>query len=79
MFHFSARRSRGPLIEIEQPAEPRTASHATRHLDHRRARDQPIVESLVIPFAVVVLDDTPPRPAGNAAPRSESSDRGILL
>lgn len=32
------------------------ASHATRHLDRWRARDEAIVESLVIPFAVVVLD-----------------------
>jgi hypothetical protein len=33
------------------------ASDATRHLDHRQARDQPIAESLVIPFAVVMLDE----------------------
>jgi hypothetical protein len=32
------------------------ASDATRHLDHRWAGDESIVESLVIPFAVVVLD-----------------------
>jgi hypothetical protein len=34
----------------------RDSVHATRHLDDRRARDEPIVQSLVIPFAVVVLD-----------------------
>jgi hypothetical protein len=33
------------------------ASDATRHLDHWQARNQPIAESLVIPFAVVVLDE----------------------
>src|SRR5215204_1529865 len=43
-------------MEIEQPAERRTASHATRHLDHRRAGDESIVESLVITFAEVVVD-----------------------
>jgi hypothetical protein len=32
------------------------ASHPTRHLDHRLARDEAIVESLVIPFDVVMLD-----------------------
>src|SRR5687767_6954575 len=51
------RRSRGPLIEIEQPAEPRMASDATPHLDHWQARNQAIAESLVIPFAVVMLDE----------------------
>jgi len=45
-----------PLIEVEQPAEPRAASHATRLADHRRARDQLIIEALVIPFALIVLD-----------------------
>jgi hypothetical protein len=46
----------GPLIEIEQPAEPCTASHATGKLDHRRDRDEAIVKALVIPFAVEMLD-----------------------
>jgi hypothetical protein len=32
------------------------ASHATYRLDDRPARDELIVESLVIPFAVIVLD-----------------------
>jgi hypothetical protein len=32
------------------------ASHATHRLDHQRTRDETIVESLVIPFAVIVLD-----------------------
>ena len=45
-----------PLIEVEQPAEPWTASHATRHLNHQRACDEAVVESLVIPFFVVMLD-----------------------
>jgi hypothetical protein len=29
---------------------------ATRHLDHRRVREEPILESLVILFAMAVLD-----------------------
>ena len=33
------------------------ASHATRYRDRRRARDEAIVESLVIPFPVIVLDE----------------------
>ena len=33
------------------------ASDATRHLDHWQARNQLIAESLVIPFAVVMLDE----------------------
>jgi hypothetical protein len=45
-----------PLIEIEHPAKPRTASYATGHLDHEWARYEAIVESLVIPFCVIVLD-----------------------
>jgi hypothetical protein len=31
-------------------------THASGHLDGPRARDEPIVESLVVPFAMVVLD-----------------------
>src|SRR4029079_9696889 len=49
-------RSCRSLIEIEQSAEPRTAPHATRHLDHWLSRDDSIVESLVVPLIVVVLD-----------------------
>jgi hypothetical protein len=29
-------------------------SHATRHPDDRRARDEAIVEALMVPFSVVV-------------------------
>jgi hypothetical protein len=32
------------------------SSHATPHPDYRRARDEAIVESLVVPFSVVVRD-----------------------
>jgi hypothetical protein len=45
-----------PLIEIEQPAQPRTSWYTTRHLDGGQARDEAIVQSLVIPFVVVVFD-----------------------
>jgi len=44
-------------MEVEQPAEPRTTSHAARALDHRRVRDESIVETLMIPFAMIVLDE----------------------
>ena len=30
--------------------------YATRLVDHRRARDEPIAEALVIPFSMIVLD-----------------------
>ena len=50
-------RSGCPLIEGEQPAEPRAASHATRSLDRWRAGDEATVEPLVIPFPMIVLDE----------------------
>ena len=57
MFHFAADWTTTPLAHrIQQPAEPWTPSHATRHLDYRRARDEAIVEALMMPFAVIVLD-----------------------
>ena len=31
-------------------------SHTTRHADYRRARDEAIVEALVVPFSVIVRD-----------------------
>jgi hypothetical protein len=49
-------RSRGSLIEIEESAQPRATSHATRHVDKRRAGDEAIADTLVIPFGVVVRD-----------------------
>jgi hypothetical protein len=42
-------------MEVEQP-ESRMPSHATRHPDDRRARDEAIVEALMVPFSVVVGD-----------------------
>jgi hypothetical protein len=57
VFHTQLSRSGGPLVEIEQPAEPGTASHATRSLYRRRARDEAIVEPLVIPFPMIVFDE----------------------
>jgi len=49
-------RSRRSLIEIEESTETRLTSHTTRHLDHRRAEDQAIADSLMISFGVVVRD-----------------------
>ena len=57
MFHTQLSRSGGPLVEIEQPAEPGPASHATRSLYRRQARDEAIVEPLVIPFPMIVFDE----------------------
>src|SRR5262249_16835149 len=48
-----------PLVEIEQPAEPRTPAHATRHVDRRRARNETIAESLVISFGMIGLHELP--------------------
>jgi len=39
-----------PLLEVEQAAKPGMATYATYRLDCRPARDELIVESLVIPF-----------------------------
>ena len=50
------RPSRRPLIEVEQPASPRTAPYATGLVDHRGSIDEAIAESLVVPLAVIVLD-----------------------
>jgi hypothetical protein len=58
MFHFSADplRSRCSLVEVQQPVQPRPAPHPPPDIDHKRARDQPIAEPLMIPFSVIVLD-----------------------
>ena len=45
-------------------------SHATRHPDDRRARDEAIVEALVVPFSVIVRDVL-----GHRAPEMPISDR----
>src|SRR2546425_11433605 len=48
------RPSCGPVVEVEEPAEPRVPPHATPPIDDRRSLDESIAEALVIPFAVVV-------------------------
>ena len=63
--------SSGPLVEIEQPTQPRPALHPTRHVDHRRTRDQPIVEPLVISF----LMNVSVRRTASSRPRSGRSAR----
>jgi hypothetical protein len=42
---------------VEQPAKPPAAPHAARPVGHRRARDEPILETLMIPLAMIVLDE----------------------
>jgi hypothetical protein len=69
--------SGGLFIEVEQAAQPRVASDATRPVDARRSHDESIAKALVIPFEVVVgnifMHGLPkvPLPA-------ESAGRGIL-
>jgi hypothetical protein len=45
-------------------------SHRTRHADYRRARDEAIVEALVVPFSVIVR-----HVLGHRAPEMPISDR----
>jgi len=45
------------LIEVEQPAEPPAAPNAARPVGHRRTRDQSIVETVMIPLAMIVFDE----------------------
>ena len=53
------------MIEIEQPAEPLAPMHPTALIRRRRrALQQHVVETLVVPFTVVVGDvlaDRPPQ------------------
>ena len=44
------------MVEAEHPAEPfRTSNRTTRCVDgHLRRRDQPIIDSLMIPLPVIV-------------------------
>jgi hypothetical protein len=46
-------------------------SHAAHHLDDRRTRDEAIVESLMIPFVMIVLDDV----LGHGPPEMPLPDR----
>jgi hypothetical protein len=70
MFQFSAdgciALSRRSFIEVQQPARPRTASHPRPAVDHRRGRDQPIVEPLMIPLSVKGLEATQRTSLGEA-------------
>jgi hypothetical protein len=43
-------------MEVEQSSEPRLTSHASHHVYDRRARDNAMVNALVIPFTVIVRD-----------------------
>jgi hypothetical protein len=49
-----------------EPAQSRPAPHLTRDVDYRHARNQPILEALVISFSMIVLnilrDRTPEMP-----------------
>jgi len=49
--------SRSPLIVVQQAAEPRTPPDRALALPQRAPIDKPILESLVIPFAMVVIDE----------------------
>ena len=55
--------SRRATIIIEEPAKPLPAANLTAALDRRRAGDEFVVEPLVIPFTVVVLDELRNGPA----------------
>jgi hypothetical protein len=49
--------SRGSLIVIQQPTEPRTPTDPALASARRAPVDKPILESLVIPLAMVVIDE----------------------
>ena len=58
MFQLSADlRSRRPLKEVEQPANPPAAPHAAHPVVYRHGRDESIVETLMIPLAMIVRDE----------------------
>jgi hypothetical protein len=51
--------SRGSLIVIQQATEPTTSTDPALTSPRRAPIDKPILESLVIPLAVVVIDEFP--------------------
>jgi hypothetical protein len=55
--------SRRATVIIEEPAKPLPTANLTAALDRRRAGDEFVVEPLVIPFTVVVLDELRNGPA----------------
>ena len=77
MFQFSSDLTVTPLAQRHKSAEPLAAVHTAGHLDGRRAGAQATLNSLVIPFAVVVLDVLGHCP-GPGAHRSESADPDIF-
>src|SRR5262249_3108130 len=48
-------RSRSSLVEIEEAAQSGATLHPSRHVDRGRTRDQTIIETLMIPFAMIVF------------------------
>jgi hypothetical protein len=60
----------GPLVVVEKSAQSLVPAHPASPVCYRRARNQDVPETLMIPLAVVMLDEF-----GDRAPKMSLPDR----
>ena len=72
-------RSRRSLVEVKESTEPRTTSHASRHVGNGPAADQAIADPLVISFRGVVRDVLRDGRSENVARREESAGQAFFF
>ena len=67
------------LVVIQQSSHARAPTHAAGRVGHGRPRDQPVVESLVIPFKMIVLDKLRDRASEVPLPQRNHSIETLFL
>ena len=70
MFRFGPNTLSGPLVVVEKSAQSLVPAHPAGPVRCRRARNQDVPETLMIPLAVVMLDEF-----GDGAPKMSLSNR----
>ena len=73
------RLSRRSLVVVQQATEPRTPPNPAGASPRRVPIDKPILESLVIPLAMVVIDKFLEGPSKVALAERRRSDRGTRV
>ena len=79
LFHIAADPSRRRLVVIQQSSQARAPTHTAGRVGRGRPRDQPIVESLVIPFEMIVRDKLDDRASEVLLPQRNHAIQAFLL